>query len=198
MGKDEAFAVCVVVCALLACKSPETRERERAERAATPKPSAEPTRQRPRVHEHSDAPEHTKTDQVSELAKALDTLRRNPDKTAEGVDKTGKRTITWRFKALPDTDLVELVRYRSDPDAWRFEVSGLPCRDIGQLGLEVSLTRPNRGMAPHYNAEYAVRGGPLDGTVMRVFNQGVSNPRLCTVLPGTQAYWDLANVVATE
>jgi hypothetical protein len=202
MGKNELGAALLVVCALLACKKPETRERERAERAgATKAPAAavaEPEIEKPRVHSFSGAPERTERADVSPLAEALDRLRRNPDKTAEGVDQTGKRTINWRFKPLPGTTWVELARYRSDPNAWRLEVAGVPCSDIGQLGLVVTISRHNTGMPPHFNAEYDVRGGPLDGTVMRVFNQGVDSPRLCTVLPGTRAYWALAEEPVRE
>jgi hypothetical protein len=191
MGKDELGAALLVVCALLACKSGEQRERTQSVATTTKAaPTVEPT-----PGHASGAPRVAKRETVAPLAEALDKLRRSPDSLAEGVDKTGKKTITWRFKALPNTSLVELAQYRSNPDAWRFEVSGVPCADIGQLGLEVTQLSESRALPPHFNARYEVKGGPLDGTIARVFNQGVESPRLCTVLPGTVAYWDLA---ATE
>lgn len=187
MGKDQFVAGVVVVAALLACKKREA-----------PAPPPEPARPAVTAAEvtparhPSGAPTATKRDTVAPLAVELDKLRRTPDAQAEGVDRTGKRTLTWRFKPLPDTDLVELARYRENTAAWRLEISGLPCRDLDQLGLEVVQISENRGMAPHFRAWYRISGGPLDGTFALVSNQGVPAPKLCTILPGTNAYWDLA------
>lgn len=122
--------------------------------------------------------------EISTFANLLGQVMRDPDAFDATPDLSGEKTTTWTFSTQNAKHAV-FVRFKRNPDAWRFGLEGMRCEALELLGLSVQEISRSRGLGGRSQAWYLVKGGPLDGCYAKVFTDGAE----CMVLPGTQDYW---------
>lgn len=167
MRKTLAMGLFAVVAALFACKKSESK----------PAPVS--------LQQPSAAPAKLPKTAVPELAAQLGAIMRKPADFATSKDSSGEKTVTFQLRDLPGVGLASFVGYRNDAKAWRFGLEGARCELVDDLGIEVVLLERGAG-GPLAAAWYAVKGGPLEHVLAKVFTR---SDGLCDVLPGSAEYW---------
>ncbi len=177
MRRDGLFRMGLIgsLVAIFACRSNDDATKQRIASLGTPAVAPPPS-----------APMQVVRAEVPELAKRLDAIRRKPDTFATSKD-TDDKLITFPLKSLPGIGSAYFVEARRDAKAWRFGLDYLRCDELGQLGLDVEEIERRKGVGS--SAWYKINGGPLDGALVKVFAKSVTEPDVCSVMPGSVEYW---------